>query len=323
MLKPTPLFIFALPRSGSTLLQKMLMTSPNISSANEPWILLPLLSMRIECSKKTNYSHAKSVVAINDFIGRNPGGEDIYREGLRRFVLEMYNTYSINSTQYFLDKTPRYYLIIPEILNLFPDAKFIFLFRNPIEILNSKLRTWHSNRFKGMHDYHIDITEGFRLLANGTKLLDKRAHYLSYQELINNPDQQISRIAEYLNLSSWPSPTIMDGVELKGRLGDPNILNNTEYNRIRNKKNEQEQWKETFNTKLRKKILLNFIKNVDELYLNYLGIKRCDLVQTAEDLTAKAALWQSTKDSIDLIYTLSKRKGLLNWISKENSHHWD
>ena len=36
-----PIFVFSLPRSGSTLLQRVLMSHNDISSVAEPWILLP------------------------------------------------------------------------------------------------------------------------------------------------------------------------------------------------------------------------------------------------------------------------------------------
>ena len=41
-----PIFIFSLPRSGSTILQKILMSSTQVSSSNEMWILLPLLNLK-------------------------------------------------------------------------------------------------------------------------------------------------------------------------------------------------------------------------------------------------------------------------------------
>ena len=39
----TPVFIFSLPRSGSTLTQRVLTAHDGVASAAEPWVLLPLL----------------------------------------------------------------------------------------------------------------------------------------------------------------------------------------------------------------------------------------------------------------------------------------
>jgi len=43
----TPIFIFSLPRSGSTLMERILATHPAVGTASEPWILLPFLYTRI------------------------------------------------------------------------------------------------------------------------------------------------------------------------------------------------------------------------------------------------------------------------------------
>ena len=37
----SPIFLFSLPRSGSTLLQRVLMSHKDIASVAEPWLMLP------------------------------------------------------------------------------------------------------------------------------------------------------------------------------------------------------------------------------------------------------------------------------------------
>jgi hypothetical protein len=41
--RPTPLFLLSLPRSGSTLAQRILAAHAGIATTSEPWILLPYL----------------------------------------------------------------------------------------------------------------------------------------------------------------------------------------------------------------------------------------------------------------------------------------
>jgi len=52
--------------------------------------------------------------------------------------------------RFFLDKTPRYYFIIPELKNVFPEAKFIILLRNPLAVLSSILNTWFQNNLQAL-----------------------------------------------------------------------------------------------------------------------------------------------------------------------------
>jgi hypothetical protein len=44
--RPTPLFLLSLPRSGSTLAQRILAAHGGIATTSEPWILLPYLYVR-------------------------------------------------------------------------------------------------------------------------------------------------------------------------------------------------------------------------------------------------------------------------------------
>ena len=123
-----PIFLISLPRSGSTLLQRVLITHPEIDSYSESWLLLPLIQSLKESDTIANYGHRICTVALNAIIGEM-GGVEYYYEVLRQFVMNIYSQICSKGSKYYLDKTPRYYLIINDIARLFPDAKYIFLFR--------------------------------------------------------------------------------------------------------------------------------------------------------------------------------------------------
>ena len=130
-----PIFIFSLPRSGSTLLQKIITSSNLVSSTSEPWLLLPLIYQEKKEGLISIYSHKKSNIALAEIKNKVSN----YDKLLADFVISIYSELSDDKSIYFLDKTPRYYLIIDDIVRIFPKAKFIFLFRNPLSQLTSKL----------------------------------------------------------------------------------------------------------------------------------------------------------------------------------------
>jgi len=142
-----PVFIFCLPRSGSTLLQRILMGHSKISSIAEPHFLLPLILATKKEGTLTKYSHLASYRGINDMINNLPDKKNEYYKYLNEFSSNIYNALSKNDSIYFLDKTPRYVWVIPEIAKIFPEAKFVFLFRNPVQIYASILTTFSNNRF--------------------------------------------------------------------------------------------------------------------------------------------------------------------------------
>ncbi|MFB6286927.1 MAG: sulfotransferase, partial [Candidatus Bipolaricaulia bacterium] len=83
-----PLFLFSLPRSGSTLLQRVLASSSEVSTVPEPWILLPLLGMRQE-GTYAEYGHQPARRAIDEFVDRLDENAEGFDGELRRFVCRL------------------------------------------------------------------------------------------------------------------------------------------------------------------------------------------------------------------------------------------
>lgn len=271
-----PIFIFSLPRSGSTLLQKILVTNKNISSVAEPWLLLPFVHIIKEKGILAKYSHKICYNAFQDFIS-NIGGKQVYFNELRKFTLNLYKNASKNYvSKYFLDKTPRYYLIINEIAEIFPNAKFIFLFRNPLDIYSSIITTWHKNRLLTLHGHNIDLFEGPKYLLNGFNKLSSRSLKINYEELVSNPEKKLLKLSEYLeleyqnfNLSKY------NMTELNGRMGDKIGIRN--YKSI--SKRSINKWQNSINSYFRKKYAQNYIENLNENYLALTNNKKSDLIK--------------------------------------------
>ena len=87
--EPTPLFLLSLPRSGSTLAQRILAAHEPIATASEPWILLPYLYTLRERGIYAEYSHRVLVQAVNDFCAVLPGGRNDYVAEVRRLALRL------------------------------------------------------------------------------------------------------------------------------------------------------------------------------------------------------------------------------------------
>ena len=74
--RPTPLFLFSLPRSGSTLAQRILAAHGGIATTSEPWILLPYLYTLRDNGIYAEYNHRSLISAIEDFYEMLPGGRE-------------------------------------------------------------------------------------------------------------------------------------------------------------------------------------------------------------------------------------------------------
>lgn len=73
-----PIFVFSLPRAGSTLVQRVLTAHPNIQSTAEPWILLPLVYSLKTDGIYTEYAQCIGSMAIHDFVAELPNGKADY-----------------------------------------------------------------------------------------------------------------------------------------------------------------------------------------------------------------------------------------------------
>lgn len=222
-----PVFVISLPRSGSTLLQKILSAHSRIGSAAEPWILLPLAAMTDEVNGPVyaEYSHTESVRAMHDLIAATREGAPGYYAAVARFAMEIYSGCLPPESDYFLDKTPRYFLIVDYIYKLYPDAKVIFLFRNPLESLASMMTTWWSGTLKTYH-LEMDLREGPRLMTEGFARYRDKAYAVHYQDLVERPAETVAGICSYLGLQFEPAMTgRYRSAELKGVMGDKKGVN--------------------------------------------------------------------------------------------------
>ena len=274
-----PLFLISLPRSGSTLLQKMLAVSPEICTTAEPWIMLPLASMMDPDRVMTEYWNTTCSAAIEDLIAELPRGQADFNELIHDFACGLYSKIDNGrGAKLFLDKTPRYYLIPSFLAEVFPDARFLFLMRNPIEVLASILNTWHNGRFHSrLKSSYVDISRGPIELARGVRLLGDRAHVIHYSELVSNPEETLGKICGKIGIPFMPEMlTAYREVEFKGRMGDPS--GGKTYKTITT--DSREKWKEFVSNPFRKQFTLRYADYLGDEVLRAFGIQRAELKQT-------------------------------------------
>lgn len=224
-----PVFILSLPRSGSTLLQRLLCSQPDVHSVSEPWLLLPLLSPLTPRCVYADYSHRVLQVALRDFMSKLPRGEADYYEEVRRLALALYAKVSGGAEQgWFVDKTPRYHLVATRLLEVFPDAHFVVLWRNPLAVANSMLSTWNGGRWE-IFRHRVDLHDGVRQLLASQG--DPRVHTLRYEDMVEAPARELSNVLDHLGYESRPSlPERLDDRDLKGKMGD--LTGRAAYRRV-------------------------------------------------------------------------------------------
>ncbi len=273
------IFIFSQARSGSTMLQRILSTHSKISSISEPWLLLPFIYANKRKSI-SEYSHGSAAKGINDLINKLPNGIDDYHFHLKKFFDSMYDKLSSDDSIYFLDKTPNYSKIIFEISSIYPDAKYLFLFRNPVQVFGSMLSMWGKPNFSMLKhaQFYTDLIDGPKLLTDGYQKLKEKSFKIQYENLIQNPHDYTKEICEYLNIDFEKEMlTNFHNNKLEGWNGDIYGLKN-----YSNKISQEPlgKWKQVFNTRYRRKILREYVNNLDKKTLDIMGYDKNNLLES-------------------------------------------
>jgi Sulfotransferase family len=263
----TPIYIFSLPRSGSTLLQRLLSNSDQIVSTPETWLLLPLLFTTKAKGIKSIYWQDHASLAISEFINGMPNGMNDYKVLLRNFILNLYEYRSGFGARYFLDKTPRYHIIVQEIIDLFPDGKFIFLWRNPLDIVASMVNSWFKGKWK-INSHFIDINFGLLNLIKAFKNNKNKSLSINYENLISQPVFEMKNVCRFLKIQySSDIVKLSTRNNMTGIMGDK--LGSKIYKRINTKR--ADNWKEVFNNPYRIQWAKKYLNKIGEDNLCEIG----------------------------------------------------
>ncbi len=214
-------FLLSMPRAGSTLLQRLLMGSGVCKTVGEPSFLLRFLGLGGDpILRAATYSEALVETAIDDMRKAWSGFDECYRRGVHDLAVSIYNGLA-GEFPFFIDKTPRYSLIAEELVELFPEAKFIVLWRHPIAVMNSMSTTFRQGRWEP-HSFDLDLYHGIDQLRSICEKHGPRVHQVKYEDLAANPEKELAALGSYLGI---PDLGDVAGKELvkgnEGKLGDP------------------------------------------------------------------------------------------------------
>jgi len=223
-----PVIIVAAPRSGSTLLFEQLAKSEDF------WTIGIESHQFIENIPEFNVTAGKC--DSNRLTKENATLENIshlrgsFYQSLRNNNGVMFDPKINHFKPRFLEKTPKNTLRISLLNEVFPDAQFIYLYRNPRENLSSIIDAWQSKNFQtylnlpgrdtswslllpeGWQDFHNAAVEELAVFqwnkANQaviddlSKIEKHRWTSLSYQQLVNNPQQTLRDLCEFAGVSA-------------------------------------------------------------------------------------------------------------------------
>jgi tetratricopeptide (TPR) repeat protein len=194
--KATPVFIVGFPRSGTSLLEQILGSHPNIAPAGELSFISDLANFK---ASEINGSKLPWPDLLLDDKApldtrKLQAMQDYYLGGVDSLdVIE-------GSTRWVTDKMPHNAVHVGLISVLFPTSPIIHISRHP---LNSCLSAFFSD-FKSVHRYTSSLASTARHYKQVMSMLE---HYRSagigvleihYEDLVTDPENTIRKVLEYL-----------------------------------------------------------------------------------------------------------------------------
>jgi hypothetical protein len=310
-----PIFLLSISRSGSTLVQRILAAHEGIATASEPWLLLPHAYTLRPHGVDAEYVHPLLVEAIEDFAERLPAGEEDYLAELRAFALRLYEK-AAGGDAYFLDKTPPYCLIAAEIIRLFPDAKFVFLWRNPLSVLASLVRTWGPWHPTFMS---ADLFTGLPRLIAAYDANRGRAHAARFEDLVGGAEEPWRELMAYLEMEFDSSAlSRFAEVEMNGRMGDP--TGSRQYSALSSE--PEGKWRQTLVNPLRRQWARRYLRYLGPERLALMGYDQAALLQALDELppSFESALPDTMRALLDVakeplrVRTRNRRLGTPNVV---------
>ena len=272
-----PIFLLSMPRSGSTLVQRILASHAAIATKSEPWLMLPpLLALHPDMPFVSPWQRVITL-GLQDLATALPNGVEDYLAAANAFGSELYGRATGDGERYFLDKTPAYHWIADDLFRTFCDASFIYLWRNPLSVVASHVETFCQGHW-GVAKHAGDLFDGLNNLVCSYERNADRAITARFEDLATGSTPAWEKVFNYLDLEFDPQLLErFDAVELNGRLGD--VTGRAAYRRL--DPEPLDKWKKTITTPLRKAWCRRYIRWIGEERLAVMGY---DLATLEADL---------------------------------------
>ena len=214
-------FVVGCPRSGTTLLQRMLDHHPLLAISNDPhFIPFAVEGVRDGLDPPVTPALVERLLAYRTF-GRLGLGEDAVHaaaakaETYSQLVTELYSEFArLHGKELGGEKTPRYVPFLPLLHSLFPWARIVHLIRDGRDVALSTLEWARADRGPGRFRMWRDqpvavcalswrwhVVAGMR---DGMSLDGTHYDEVRYEDLVAEPESPLRELAAFLRLPYSP-----------------------------------------------------------------------------------------------------------------------
>lgn len=196
------LFVISSPRSGSTMLERMLESHSMIKGGPEPHLLTPLAHLGVWAKvDKAPYDHVLAAESQKLFVDGLPNKEQDYWDACRAYCDVLYGRFMEGGGKSIcLDKTPAYALILPFMTKVFPDAKYVALTRHPLATFSSFANSFFDGDYQTAQNYNPILNRYVPAMAAFLRQNEVPFIHVRYEDLVKDPEAWMEKIYAYLGM---------------------------------------------------------------------------------------------------------------------------
>ena len=197
------IFLIGAPRSGTTLLARMLGAHSAIYQRAEPHLITPIAHLGYFGKvQKAPYDPNNVDQAIHEFVADLPRGEADYLDALRAYSDTLYGRMLATAPgkRFFLDKTPAYALVLPFLAKLYPGAKYVVLTRHPLAVQSSYVESFFDGDWAVAVNHNPILARYVPALASFVRDRPVPLLHVRYEDLVRDPEAEFRRICEHLGI---------------------------------------------------------------------------------------------------------------------------
>jgi len=221
-----PVFVLGPPRSGTTLLANLLSNSEEMFIPMETNVFSRFWSLkissydvggRLDCLLNSIAKGAPwwedEITSINTNI-RGPILQRLQGNASHKQVLTVFmEEYAkLNGKVRWGEKTPRHVYHLETIASTYPNAYFLFIFRDPRDFLSSYKRAQATSMFGNLYSPIVTTFHLREMIRRITKFTGSQAyqntHMLHYEDLVSDPSETMRSVCQFLELTY--SDTMLD-----------------------------------------------------------------------------------------------------------------
>lgn len=220
------IFVIGPPRSGSTMLQRMLGSHSKIHTHPEPHIITPLAHLGYFYNvDKAPFDHINAAEAIREYVEDLPAGQADYLDACRAYTDLLYGRLlQTTDKTMLLDKTPAYGLVLPFLTLLYPKAKYIVLTRHPLAVLSSYASSFFEGDYRAAVSFNNILGRYIPAIASFLREQSIPRHHIQYEHLVENPEARMAEIFDFLGLPNEEGAVNYgDHKHVEKSYGDPKV----------------------------------------------------------------------------------------------------